>query len=624
MSVETSEPKNKVVKKPREQLVVDSPDEFKKKVLLGTETEESNASKSVDISEIPSEEPDHVNLNTEEKINHTTVELIVETDSEESMKQREREKNVLLAEEMEEKELEESLRTAEDGSQSISDMVEERFNYASLDAGAIILASNKGMKHSSSLLVEDRDKYALSPCEEEKKWVVLGLSEEIKPEEFLLANYEKFSSTISKFTLLGSNTYPCKEWFVLGEYEAGEEQGVQRFKIQNSAWVRYLLFRFSSWYGEDYYCTVSEIRVYGSTDQFHTIHEDFNSKNIEAEKLKLSIDKAVMLEGGTKQRAAEVEVEILSVADHTIEHDADDDMVSPTHEVQQDEEEQVGKTEGSSGIEEPVILSTNEDSNAPAESVNETVVDPVEIESTLIEDSESTVEDEEAQEELVPDIVESVIVEIVDIEENTIFPPIENGTKECEARFPNNETNITQVAEEFSDDAIEEKVIPDIVEIEKKQAESIEESDGAIMNGVRRSVVSPPAATGGKNSMEKVFQSLTTKILGIEVEQSVFKKYLEETNIKYAAAIRELQVDLQESEQLAGEAKTRSIDVQDDMSILSKTTKSHIDKYTSSMASIKKDLELVSIRQDWLEGRLGDILLVNILFGFIILVSFLS
>jgi len=174
------------------------------------------------------------------------------------------------------------------------------FNYASLDAGAIILGSNKGMKGSSSLLVDDRDKYALSPCEE-SKWVTIGLSEEIEPDGIEISNWERYSSTLRNFEVWGASKYPQSDWILLGEYEAAPTRiGVQTFTIQNKAWVRYLKFRFLTHYDDEFYCTLTEIRVFGSTDKFEKIHNDLDRKSKEIRALKESIDNAfVHVPGGS-------------------------------------------------------------------------------------------------------------------------------------------------------------------------------------------------------------------------------------------------------------------------------------------------------------------------------------
>eukprot|EP00516_Mucochytrium_quahogii_P000576 CAMPEP_0203754858 /NCGR_PEP_ID=MMETSP0098-20131031/8411_1 /ASSEMBLY_ACC=CAM_ASM_000208 /TAXON_ID=96639 /ORGANISM=" , Strain NY0313808BC1" /LENGTH=1016 /DNA_ID=CAMNT_0050646083 /DNA_START=192 /DNA_END=3239 /DNA_ORIENTATION=- len=224
-------------------------------------------------------------------------------DSPEEQLERKEEEDLLVREHEQEQEIKDAIEsvTGDDISAETTtetpevhqQELDQQFNYASLDAGAIILGSTKAMKHSSSLLVDDRDKYALTPCGEEHIWVTISLSEEVEPDTIVIANFERYSSTVKKFEVLGGDSQsPVQNWNVLGVYEAKPGLGEQVFKIQNKAWVRYLKFRFLTHYGDEFYCTLSEIRVYGSTDKFQAIHRDLDRQSTEAERVKETIEKA--------------------------------------------------------------------------------------------------------------------------------------------------------------------------------------------------------------------------------------------------------------------------------------------------------------------------------------------
>ena len=51
-------------------------------------------------------------------------------------------------------------------------------NFASVSAGAVVLESSPKAKGYHNLLNDDKDKYGIAPCSE-KKWVVIGLSEDV-------------------------------------------------------------------------------------------------------------------------------------------------------------------------------------------------------------------------------------------------------------------------------------------------------------------------------------------------------------------------------------------------------------------------------------------------------------
>jgi hypothetical protein len=133
-------------------------------------------------------------------------------------------------------------------------------------AGAVILdkapASAKGY---SNLLNNDEDEYAIAPCSEEK-WVVVGLSEDIVVSEVVIAQYEKYSSKLREFNLSIAINYPSDHWKDLGTYQAKPILGEQSFLIgQQSAHSRYLKVHFLTHYDNDQLCTISQIKVHGTT-----------------------------------------------------------------------------------------------------------------------------------------------------------------------------------------------------------------------------------------------------------------------------------------------------------------------------------------------------------------------
>ena len=59
-------------------------------------------------------------------------------------------------------------------------------NFAAESAGAIVLASSDECKGFSNLLNDDKDKYAMCPCSAKKKWVTIGLSEDVSVTIYLV------------------------------------------------------------------------------------------------------------------------------------------------------------------------------------------------------------------------------------------------------------------------------------------------------------------------------------------------------------------------------------------------------------------------------------------------------
>ncbi|CDK26926.1 unnamed protein product [Kuraishia capsulata CBS 1993] len=144
----------------------------------------------------------------------------------------------------------------------------DRFNYASFDCAATIMKTNSEAKGASAILNENKDSYLLNECVAPNKFVVIELCEDILVDTVLLGNYEFFSSSFKTIRLSVSDRFPVPQngWKVLGEFEAENIRDLQSFTIKNPLiWARYLRLEVLSYFGGEYYCPLSAIRVYGKT-----------------------------------------------------------------------------------------------------------------------------------------------------------------------------------------------------------------------------------------------------------------------------------------------------------------------------------------------------------------------
>ena len=83
----------------------------------------------------------------------------------------------------------------EDGDEEGRSEVKKRVvNFASVSAGAVVLESSAQSTKFHNLLNDDKDKYGMTQCSE-KKWVVLGLSEDVSVVECVISCPECFSPT---------------------------------------------------------------------------------------------------------------------------------------------------------------------------------------------------------------------------------------------------------------------------------------------------------------------------------------------------------------------------------------------------------------------------------------------
>ncbi|KAG6900302.1 hypothetical protein C0993_012734 [Termitomyces sp. T159_Od127] len=145
----------------------------------------------------------------------------------------------------------------------------DRFNYASSECSARVHLAHRGAKSASSILSSKRDRYMLSPCNVEKQFVVVELCEDIRIDTVQLANFEFFSGIFKEFKLSVAKTDVTAEgaFTDAGVFHAKNVRGVQSFHPPTSLrdFYRYIRIDFLSHYGNEFYCPVSLLRVYGLT-----------------------------------------------------------------------------------------------------------------------------------------------------------------------------------------------------------------------------------------------------------------------------------------------------------------------------------------------------------------------
>ncbi|KAI0823977.1 UNC-like C-terminal-domain-containing protein [Trametes gibbosa] len=146
----------------------------------------------------------------------------------------------------------------------------DRFNYASLDCSARVHAAHKSAKSPSSILSSKKDRYMLSPCAEGKQFVIVELCEDIRIDTVQLANYEFFSGVFKDFTVSVSKKYYPNDpdsWTFAGTFHGKNVRGVQSFHPPPTlrGFYRFIRIDFHSHYGNEYYCPLSLLRVYGLT-----------------------------------------------------------------------------------------------------------------------------------------------------------------------------------------------------------------------------------------------------------------------------------------------------------------------------------------------------------------------
>ena len=157
----------------------------------------------------------------------------------------------------------------------------ERFNYASLDCAAQVHKHNREAKSGHSILLENKETYMLNKCAAPEKFFIVELCDDILVDTVVLANFEFFSSVFKDIKVSVSDRYPVKAtgWKELGTYVAKNTRDVQAFLVENPLiWARYIKIDILSYYGDEYYCPVSLLRVHGTTMMEEFRHESASAR----------------------------------------------------------------------------------------------------------------------------------------------------------------------------------------------------------------------------------------------------------------------------------------------------------------------------------------------------------
>ncbi|TXT08980.1 hypothetical protein VHUM_02454 [Vanrija humicola] len=142
-----------------------------------------------------------------------------------------------------------------------------RYNYASPDCSARVLSSSPQTQHASSILHKSRDRYMLTPCRAQQHYVVVELCDEIRIEAMELAVWEFFSGVVREIRLSVGDEEAGDgpgAWTEVATFVGKNVRGVQSFQLSEpTSFHRFVRLDFPSFYGTEYYCPVSQLKVYG-------------------------------------------------------------------------------------------------------------------------------------------------------------------------------------------------------------------------------------------------------------------------------------------------------------------------------------------------------------------------
>ena len=120
----------------------------------------------------------------------------------------------------------------------------------------------------------------LNPCAAQK-FIEIEICQDILVKEVTLANFEFFSSQFKEFSVYGSSKLPA-EWVQLGKFTARNIRDRQHFTVQKPViWTKFLRIEFFSHYGNEFYCPLTSIQVFGTSmlEEMKDLEKDLNPKD---------------------------------------------------------------------------------------------------------------------------------------------------------------------------------------------------------------------------------------------------------------------------------------------------------------------------------------------------------
>eukprot|EP00927_Polykrikos_kofoidii_P047310 TRINITY_DN41417_c0_g1_i1.p1 TRINITY_DN41417_c0_g1~~TRINITY_DN41417_c0_g1_i1.p1 ORF type:complete len:1861 (-),score=276.43 TRINITY_DN41417_c0_g1_i1:108-5057(-) len=175
------------------------------------------------------------------------------------------------------------------------------FDYAWMGAGARLVGSADGLRKPHNILSSDSSEYLLAPCAS-RPWFVVSFLEDLHLEHIGLHSLEFFASEFRHLQILGSSTYPTKQWRLLAEIETNPSHTHELFDIgsccrhqTDMCWVRFLKVRTLSHHrlGDNTFCALTRFQAFGST-QMNFIAEERKKEDEIDSKLEPSIADVVL------------------------------------------------------------------------------------------------------------------------------------------------------------------------------------------------------------------------------------------------------------------------------------------------------------------------------------------
>lgn len=180
-------------------------------------------------------------------------------------------------------------------SQKTPPLAPHRYNYASPDCSARVHSASPQSQHASSVLHKSKDRYMLTPCSAKEHWVIIELCDDIRVEAVEIGMYEFFSGIVkeARVSIGGADDEDTDEedksaWQEVGSFIGRNSRGTQLFTLNHpTSFQRFIRLDFPSHYGNEYYCPISSIKVYGMNQMEAFKWESRKQKELEGVRKRL-------------------------------------------------------------------------------------------------------------------------------------------------------------------------------------------------------------------------------------------------------------------------------------------------------------------------------------------------
>jgi hypothetical protein len=450
----------------------------------------------------------------------------------------------------------------------VRDAYASEVNYAAASNGAKVVSANPESKSTAgAALKENKDSYYLSPCatasREEGKWITVELSEEIAVTAVTVANYEFHSSAPRAFEVWGTSGPADKEdgYRLILEAIADQRREPQTFEVRprgapgGGAWSKHVKFKFTSHYGSFHFCTLSLLRVHGK-DATQTLKEEMEAIDAEAREVEAILrenDESFLREKEKEEAEARAREEaeenarresqaaarrvletvrgegkggILSETAEKDESYGDDDDASDDEtetENETENEEASSREDGEDGQDSARAGATNGGPLSVSGAASELASSPGSVVAEP-DSSDATTRPSESRDERAGRKSDVVVSEKENARETST---------EDEPSYPDETKNSTSspTKAEEKRDASSGSSFSRLEDAEKEKEKK-----------------TPPS------SSENVFSIMAKKIKSLELNQSMFDRYVEASNARVADRLDDVSLELEMAEESAANA----------------------------------------------------------------------